>query len=365
MSTFAKLLMFISLLAFSTGLALAQGGATGAITGTVQDPTGALIASATVEIVSEATGQVVRDLTTDSSGSFTATLLPVGSYSVRVSAVGFATTKFTGVVVRVTETTQMTAPLKVTQATETVTVSAEVATINTANAATGEALGATTVSTLPLPTQNFQQLLALSTGASSDINNGGDLGRGTARIMVNGQRETNNNYLIEGISSADFASGELTFTPIPNANAIEEFKVSTSLYDATQGRNGGGNINASLKGGTNKFHGGLWEYFRNTALDANDYFLGKVVVKQNIFGGDIGGPIGSKAQLGFFYFNLQGTRQRSGDSPGTYINTAIPYVPVADRQSKAQMAADCGVPSIDPVAFNLLNAQSNQFGPLG
>src|SRR5258706_10371805 len=218
----------------------------------------------------------------------------------------------------------MTAALKVTQATETVTVSAEVATINTANAATGEALDSTTVSTLPLPTQNFQQLLSLSTGASSDINNAGDLGRGTARIMVNGQRETNNNYSIEGISSADFASGELTFTPIPDANAIQEFKVSTSLYDATQGRNGGGNINAVLKSGTLKYHFDVFEYFRNTDLDANDFFLkshglARPDIKQNIFGGSLGGPVGPKAQLGFFFVNYQGIRQRSGDSPGTII----------------------------------------------
>src|SRR6266478_3416794 len=250
---FTRLLILASFLACSSGLALAQGGATGAITGTVQDPSGGIIAGAKVEIISEATSQVVRDLTTDSSGSFTATLLAVGSYSVEVSATGFAKTKFSGAQVRVTETTRMTAVLKVTQATEVATVSAEVTTINTADATTGEALGAAAVSTLPLPTQNFQQLLSLSTGASSDINNAGDLGRGTARIDVNGQRETNNNYLIEGISSADFASGELTFTPIPNANAIEEFKVSTSLYDATQGRNGGGNIDAVLKTGTNKY----------------------------------------------------------------------------------------------------------------
>src|SRR5690242_790609 len=120
MSTFAKLLILVGFLACSTDLALAQGAATGAIIGIVQDPSGGLIASAKVEIVNEATGQVVRDLTTDSSGSFTATLLPVGSYSVGVSATGFATTKFTGVLVRVTETTRMTASLKVTQATQTV-----------------------------------------------------------------------------------------------------------------------------------------------------------------------------------------------------------------------------------------------------
>jgi len=371
MSTFAKLVIVVSIFACSTGLALAQGGATGAITGIVQDPSGGLIASAKVEIVSEATSQVVRDLTTDSSGSFTATLLPVGSYSVGVSAAGFATTKFTGVLVRVTETTRMTAALKVTQATETVTVSAEVATINTADATTGEALGAAAVSTLPLPTQNFQQLLSLSTGASSDINNAGDLGRGSARIDVNGQRETNNNYLIEGISSADFASGELTFTPIPNANAIEEFKVSTSLYDATQGRNGGGNINAVLKTGTNKYHFNAWEFFRNTSLDANDFFLNgagtgvrqpRPRIQQNIFGADGGGPVGRNAQLGYLYLNYQGSRQRAGGSPGTLTNATIPYVPLADRQSMTQLEADCGVSSVDPVAFKMLQAKSNQFG---
>jgi hypothetical protein len=335
-----------------------------------------VIASAKVEIVSEATGQVVRDLTADSSGSFTATLLPVGSYSVGVSAAGFATTKFTGVLVRVTETTRMTAALKVTQATETVIVSAEVATVNTANAATGEALDATTVSTLPLPTQNFQQLLALSTGASSDINNAGDLGRGTARIMVNGQRETNNNYSIEGISSADFASGELTFTPIPNANAIEEFKVSTSLYDATQGRNGGGNIDAVLKSGTKKYHADAWEFFRNTDLDANDFFLNKAGqprprIQQNIFGADGGGPVGRNAQLGYLYLNYQGSRQRAGGSPGTLINATIPVLPANRSAASLESAfsfpgsANCPAETltqIDPVSLALLNAKGSQFG---
>ena len=95
--------------------------------------------------------------------------------------------------------------------------------------------------------------------------------------------------------------------------------MSTSLYDASQGRNGGGNINATLKSGTGSFHGDAWEYFRNTALDATDFFLKKVVVKQNIFGGDLGGPMGKKAKLGYFYVNYQGTRQRSGASAGTFL----------------------------------------------
>jgi TonB-dependent Receptor Plug Domain len=256
----------------------------------------------------------------------------------------------------------MTAALKVTGVSETVEVQSQVATVETTAATTGESLGSTTITTLPLATRNFQQLLTLSPGASSDLNNASQLGRGQVFIHVNGGREDNNNYLIDGISVADYAFGELTYTPLPNPDAIQEFKVSTSLYDASQGRNGGGNINATLKSGTGSFHGDAWEYFRNTALDATDFFLKKVVVKQNIFGGDLGGPIGKKAQLGYFYVNYQGTRQRSGASAGTFINTTIPYVPVADRQSVTAMQGDCGVPSVDPVALSLLNVRSNQFG---
>ncbi len=340
----------------------AQGGATGAIGGVVQDASGAVIANARISIGSEATGEVVRQVTSDASGLFTATLLPVGNYTVEVEAAGFPATKFPGVIVRITETTRMTAIVKVNSVKEVVEVQSQVEQVNTTDATTGQSLGAQTITDLPLATRNFQQLLTLSAGASSDLNGAAQLGRGTVYMHVNGGREDNNNYLIDGITVADYAFGELTYTPLPSPDAIQEFKVSASLYDSTQGRNGGGNINATLKSGTNHFHGDLWEYFRNTVLDANDYFLGKVIIKQNIFGGDIGGPIGPGAKLGFFYFNLQGTRQRSGDSPGTYINTSIPYVPLVDRQSAAQMAIDCGVPSIDPVAFNLMAFKSNQFG---
>jgi hypothetical protein len=365
MSSLRKMMVSGLFLAVSTGMMVAQGGATGAVGGIVQDASGAVIANAKVSVKSEATGEVLRAVTTDVSGLFVATLLPVGTYTVEVNASGFPDTKFPGVVVRITETTRMTAVMKVSTVKEVVEVQSQVEQVNTTDATTGQSLGAQTITDLPLATRNFQQLLTLSAGASSDLNGAAQLGRGSVFIHVNGGREDNNNYLIDGITVADYAFGELTYTPLPSPDAIEEFKVSTSLYDSTQGRNGGGNINATLKSGTNHFHGDLWEYFRNTVLDANDYFLGKVVVKQNIFGGDVGGPIGSDAKLGYFYVNLQGTRQRSGDSPGTFINSpSIPYVPLVDRQNAAQMATDCGVPSIDPVAFKLLNFQSNQFGPL-
>jgi Carboxypeptidase regulatory-like domain len=350
-------------------LTLAQGGATGAITGTVQDASGAVLAGAKVTITSDATGQAVRQLSSEASGLFTATLLPVGSYTVEISAAGFATTKFPNIIVRITETTRMTAALKVSSTKEVVEVTSQVSTIETTNATTGESLGNTTITSLPLATRNFQQLLTLSAGASSDLNNAAQLGRGQVYIHVNGGREDNNNYLIDGISVADYAFGELTYTPLPNPDSIQEFKVSTSLYDASQGRNGGGNINASLKTGTQSYHGGLWEYFRNTALDAHDYFLGKVDLKQNIFGGDLGGPIGHKAKFGYFYVNYQGTRQRSGDSPGTFINTSIPVLPTSRDQTTLINTFFCGkacggntATSLDPVALALLNVKGNQFG---
>src|ERR1700728_38139 len=370
MNSLRKIMALGFFLAIFAAMMFAQGGATGAIDGAVQDASGAVIANAKVSITNEGTGEVLRQITSDAAGLFTATLLPVGTYTIEVDAAGFPHTKFAGVVVRITETTRMTAVVKVNSVKEVVEVQSQVEQVNTTDATTGQSLGSQTITDLPLATRNFQQLLTLSAGASSDLNGAAQLGRGTVYMHVNGGREDNNNYLIDGITVADYAFGELTYTPLPSPDAIQEFKVSTSLYDATQGRNGGGNINATLKSGTNHFHGDLWEYFRNTDLDANDYFLGKVVVKQNIFGGDIGGPIGPGAKLGFFYFNLQGTRQRSGDSPGTYINTMIPVLPTARDQTTLLNTFFCGAAcggntatSIDPVALNLLNVQGNNFGP--
>src|SRR5271169_6979431 len=339
----ARKLVGLAVLLGLAALGWAQGGATGAISGVVQDASGAVVANAKVNVTSEATGEVVRQMTTDATGLFTATLLPVGAYTVEVNATGFPDTKFSGVVVRITEITRMTAVLKTSMVKEVVEVQSQVEQVNTSDATTGQSLGAQTITDLPLATRNFQQLLTLSTGASSDLNNAAQLGRGNVFIHVNGGREDNNNYLIDGITVADYAFGELTYTPLPSPDAIEEFKVSTSLYDATQGRNGGGNINATIKSGTANFHGDAWEYFRNTALDANDYFLGKVVVKQNTFGGDVRGPIGRGAKLGYFYFNLQGTRQRSGDSPGTFINTSVPVLPTARDQTTLLKTFFCGV----------------------
>ncbi|HEV2401825.1 MAG TPA: TonB-dependent receptor [Candidatus Sulfotelmatobacter sp.] len=350
--------------------AFGQGGATGAITGTVQDPSGALVANAEVRITDQDTGVLQRTVTTGPDGAFTAPLLPVGTYTLSIHAPGFADAKVADVAVRVTETTRMTAKLQTQSVQQKIEVQAEVQTVDTTDATTGQAIDSTTIRALPLATQNFQQLLTLSTGAQSELNAAAHLGRGDVRIQVNGQREDNNNYLIEGVSVTDYNVAELTNTPLPNPDVVQEFKVQTSLYDASQGRNGGGNINAVLKSGTSEFHGDVYEFFRNTVLDANEYFLKQTgsprpVIQQNIFGGSLGGPVSPGGKLGFFFVNYQGTRQRSGDSPGTLISTFIPYVPGADRgtdaTAQANMAADFGL-TPDPVAVSLMAFKSNQFG---
>jgi hypothetical protein len=366
----------LSLFCFDNG-AYGQGGATGAISGTVQDTNGGAIAAADIQIISTATDALARRLTTGPDGNFEALLLPPASYYVVVNKSGFAEAKATGIDVRVTETTRLSITLKPGTVTEKVVITADVATVDTTNATTGESIGATTIRALPLATQNFQQLLTLSAGAQSDLNSSTQLGRGDVRIIVNGQREDNNNYLIEGISATDYNVAELTNTPLPNADVIQEFKVQTSLYDATQGRNGGGNINAILKSGTRQYHGDAYEFFRNDALNANDFFLNRQgsprpVLKQNIFGGSLGGPV-VKEKLGYFFINYQGTRQRSGLSPGTFISTEIPSLPEA--RDAATLASTFSSPAqgacpaltispsqIDPVVLNLLNAQGTQFG---
>jgi hypothetical protein len=349
----------------------AQGGATGAISGSVIDSSGASVADAEIQIINAATEVLVRKASTASDGSFVATLLPPGSYFVVVNKSGFSEAKAEGIEVRVTETTKVTIGLKPGSVSEKVEITAAVTSVETTNATTGQSIGTQTVRDLPLATQNYQQLLSLSTGAQSELNASAQLGRGNARIFVNGQREDNNNYLIDGVSATDYNVAQATYIPLPNPDVIQEFKVQTSLYDASQGRNGGGNVNAILKSGTRQFHGDAYEFFRNDKLNANEYFLNNAgqprpSIKQNIFGVSAGGPVVNE-KLGFFFVNYQGTRQRSALSPGTEINNpGFPVLP-ADRSEASLISTffplglPTGVTNLDPVAVALLNFKSSQF----
>jgi hypothetical protein len=256
--------LLLAIFSLSSGRALyGQGGATGAISGQVVDSSGSSIADAEVQIMNSATEALVRKIPTTAEGTFVATLLPPGSYSVVVNKSGFSQAKADGIEVRVTETTRVTIALKPGSVSEKVEITAEVTSVETTNAATGQSLGTQTIRELPLATQNYQQLLTLSAGAQGELNAAAQLGRGSVKLFVNGQREDNNNYLIEGISATDYNVAQATYVPLPNPDVIQEFKVQTSLYDASQGRNGGGNVNAILKSGTRQFHGDAYEFFRN------------------------------------------------------------------------------------------------------
>ena len=352
--------------------ACGQGGATGAISGVVVDTSGGSVADAEVQIIDTRTELLARKVSTNADGLFVVPLLPPGTYIVVVNKSGFAEAKASGIEVRVTETTKVTITLKPGAVSEKVEISAQVTTVETTNAATGQSLGTETVRELPLATQNYQQLLTLSTGAQSELNASAQLGRGNVRVIVNGQREDNNNYLIEGISATDYNVAQATYVPLPNPDVIQEFKVQTSLYDASQGRNGGGNVNAILKSGTRELHGDVYEFFRNDVLNANDFFLNaagqkRPPVKQNIFGGSLGGPAG-REKYGFFFVNYQGTRQRSALSPGTQINNpGFPSLPTTrDATSIANALSTQAFPiaptDIDPVILKLLQFKSGQFG---
>jgi hypothetical protein len=361
--------------------AYGQGGATGAIGGAVLDSKGAPIPNAQVEIRVAGSSTAVRTVFADGSGNFTVASLPVNAYDMVVSATGFSTSKYNSVMVRLTETTRLNPSLSSAQSQasgagqqieKVMVVSAPpVVTVETSSPATGRTVEPDVILSLPLATQNFHQLLNLSAGALSNLNASAELGRGDVGINVNGQRQDNNNYLLDGISVTDLRNSELLNTPLPSPDAVREFKVQTSLYDATEGRNGGGNINAVLKSGNSQWHGSAFEFFRNDALNANEFFQKREgqprpVVRQNLFGGSLGGPLGHEAKGGFLFLNYQGTRQVSGLSPGAIISTVIPALP-SERSAASLSMAGFGntTTPIDPVVLKLLNVKSNQFGGAG
>ena len=219
-----------------------QGSQTGAITGDVTDQSGALVKGATVDVISSDTGRSVRTVTVGEDGSFTASLLPPGTYNIEVTANNFKKGVVSGVKVNITETTHLDVKLEVGKIQETVTVEAAPSLINPSSAQMGQAIDAQTLNTLPLASPNFLFLLSLSSGVSGEPTDVRTAGRGTADVSVNGQRTTNNSVTLNGINVNDFNLAHFDTVPLPNPNTLQEMKVATSLYDATQGSKGGGEI---------------------------------------------------------------------------------------------------------------------------
>lgn len=283
----------------------------------------------------------MRTATTDAKGSYVISLLPPGTYSVKFSAPGFQTSEVASVTVNVTETPVVNRSLHVGSQSQKVTVEANAPAIQTQNATIGGVIGSHTITSLPLSTRNYTQILDLSPGVVTNVANASGLGTGTQDVNVNGSTVSSNNYSMNGVDISGFTTGmsaqESTYPPlpVPNPDTIQEFRVQTAQYDAAYGRNSGADVVVVTKSGTNSFHGDAWEFNRNNFFNANDFFnkaseekLGRPnspqTFKQNQFGFTFGGPI--KRNKAFFFGSYQGTRQINGAVPQGYSSVALPNI---------------------------------------
>ena len=315
----------------------AQTTTTGQITGLVRDPSGAIVSGAAVTVSNSA--GVDRETTTDSTGHFTVSVLPPGSYRVVAKKAGFADTTAPDVVVRIIETTDLEITLQVAVQTAVVEVRSELA----QTATQGTVIQQEQIRQLPLPTRNFQQLLALTPGTSGPVQNSSELGRGAAPIYVNGNRATSNSVVINGADANSIGTGSLPNLAIPATDSLQEFIVQTSQYDASQGRASGGVVAAVTKSGTNEFHGNVYEFFRNTVLNANNFFLNRAGISRppyhrNQFGGTLGGPF-LKDKL-WFFVSYQGSREVNGTSLLNSVGTV--FVP----ENLTNDRSDAGVDAV-------------------
>src|SRR6185369_3531522 len=375
-ANFIGALVFVltSLFLAQTPSARAQTAATGQIVGTITDPSKSTIPQATVTATNTATS-LVRTAETNDDGDYVVALLPPGTYSVSVAAAGFRTQTTTNVNVDVATTASVNIRLQLGEATQQVTVEGVADILQTDSAANGGVVDAKTVPALPLSSRNYTQILDLSPGVSGSVPNAGSLGKNSVDVFVNGGRIMDNSYQMDGQDAGNMetqGTGHILSIggiSIPNPDAIQEFKVQTSLYDASYGRGAGANVNVVTKSGSDQIHGALFEFLRNDVLNANDFFLNlqgvpRPPLKQNQFGGTIGGPI-IKRKL-FYFGSYQGTRRINGLSANSVANAILPGL--TDERSAAALGslfgglhgADGGTiaadgSNINPVALSLLN----------
>lgn len=283
--------------------AAAQSSVSGSISGTVTDSSGAVIAGAVVKVTNTDRGEVIRTLKTTSAGFYSADSLPLGTYSVTVSAPSFATSVVTGVVLHAADALTVNRTLSPGGATEVVTVSADQAHVNVDDATSSGLINSEQLSEMPLLTRNYEVLMNLQPGvafggASDDLTRGptGLSGASsTVAFSVNGGRTTSNSWTIDGADNLD-RGANLTLYTYPSPDAIAEFKTLRGQYSAQFGRNASGQIDVVTKSGTNSLHGSAYEYLRNNDLDANGYVNDLLKQKigpyhYNVFGGSLGGPV--------------------------------------------------------------------------
>ncbi|MDQ6758558.1 MAG: TonB-dependent receptor [Acidobacteriota bacterium] len=326
---------------------------TASLGGTVKDPTGAVVPDATIQIVNSAT-KVARVFKSGNNGQYLAPSLPVGTYEIRVTAAGFKSAQSTGIVLDVAQSARLDLSLEVGTVAETLEVHATNPLLQTADSSQGLVVDSRNIENLPLNSRVTYNLVLLAPGVHGSIGTGYN----SVNISINGGRPGSNEILLDGVpSSPPEVNYVQSFTAFPPVDAVQEFKVQTTGYSAEFGHSGGGIINLVYKSGTNTLHGSMFEFLRNSVLDANDFFsnanriaLGSF--KRNQFGASLGGPvllprIYNGRNKTFFFADYEGLRQRSA-APATFT------VPTALQRmgdfSQTRNAAGALVVIYDPVS---------------
>ncbi len=307
----------------------------GSLLGTITDPNGAAVPRANVTAIETATA-VKQTISTDGRGFYSFQSLPVGRYDVEVKADGFKPIRRTGVVIDVNSKVVVDASLTIGERTDTVTVSESAAHVETVDTQMGEVITGKQMTSVPLISRSYTDLLALQSGVvpitsittdtvqdvgASALAPSGDLNPGT--LSINGQREFANSFVLNGSDVEEDVN--MGAAIVPNLDSIAEFRILTSNFDAEYGEFSGGQINVVTKSGTNEFHGDVFEFVRNTDLDARNYFSPtRGAFDQNQYGGTIGGPI--RKNKVFFFADYQGTQLTQGIDTGE-----IPVPSLAER----------------------------------
>src|SRR3984885_504433 len=376
-------------LAWVSFLSYGQTPGTGAIAGSVTDPENRVVARAQVLAVNEAT-HLSRAVKTTAAGFFEVPLLLPGSYVITVKEPGFATSISNSIQVTASETTSINVRLGLASVGQNVRVSARAEDAELESSTLGGLVDESAISTLPLSSRNYTQILGLSPGVAADLPTATVLGNGTQNVASNGATPTANNIQFNGIdannlqeNSAAVAQNYEVGTAIPAPDTIEEFRVQTANYDASYGRGTGANVDLVSKSGTDHFHGSAWEFVRNNIFNANDFFSKfagqpRADLKQNEFGGAIGGPIRNGRT--FFFTAYQGITQVNGlgslktaqlpllTSDRSAATLGSQFCPAGHLDDKGQQATGyltaaggtqvaCNGSNINPVALAILNAK--------
>ena len=335
---FKQLFLFSALLIASSYILQAQD-ASGRVVGTITDRSGAVIPNAHV-VVTNADTHVARDTVTNSSGFYQVLSLPIGNYTVSADHKGFNPVTTTASKLEINQSLKIDIKLEVGSKTETVTVESAAATVETINPTMASTVSDRSVQDLPLNGRNVLDLALLQPGVlPADNPNNTSASSANTAFSVSGGRNDSNTFILDGGANNDLLDNGVVYNP--NPDAVQEFKVLTSNFTAEYGRNGGGIVTVVTKSGTNAFHGSAYEYNRNDAYNANDFFSNlnnqpRAVLKRNQFGGTIGGPV-LKNKL-FFFGSYEGQRQNALQ-PGGQVTVLTPQEAAGDFSGSPNQAA--------------------------